>query len=158
MRTAPTGKRRLRLAAVVSLAMALALMVGLLLADEQDSPAFMAAKGRVTFRTYCASCHGVEALGNGNVARFLTVQPADLTRISERYGGEFPADRIREIIDGRVEVRTHGSKEMPIWGDVFQDPLSLEGATDEDMEQRAQRMVDELVLYLETIQVTGEQH
>jgi hypothetical protein len=27
------------------------------------------------------------------------------------------------VIDGRREVRAHGSREMPVWGAVFEDEL-----------------------------------
>ena len=48
-----------------------------------------------------------------------TTAPADLTQFALRNGGVFPADRLREIIDGR-HVTSHGPREMPVWGDVFQ--------------------------------------
>ena len=55
-------------------------------------------------------------------------------------------------IDGREQVRGHGMREMPVWGDVFQtsvaDPLAADGSG----EERARTKIHELVLYLETIQ------
>lgn len=39
---------------------------------------------------YCASCHGVDAKGEGPVAKSLNVKPSDLTRIAARSGGKFP--------------------------------------------------------------------
>lgn len=116
-------------------------------------PGFMAAKGRVSFNRYCASCHGAKADGSGSVAKFLKVPPADLRKITQRAGGEFPHERLVAIIDGREEVRGHGSREMPIWGDVLQSPLSevAPGAA-EPGEQRAARMIDELVYFLKGIQ------
>jgi len=118
----------------------------------QENDGFAVAKGRTTFRTYCASCHGEEADGRGPVAQYLSIVPADLTVIADRYG-EFPTERVREIIDGRQEVRTHGSREMPIWGDIFRTPLVPSG-TPEDPEERSARIIDELVRYLRSIQVS----
>ena len=51
----------------------------------QDGAGCVAANGRVSFRLYCASCHGEDGEGNGPVAKFLTIEPADLTRIEQRY-------------------------------------------------------------------------
>ncbi|HEX3114210.1 MAG TPA: hypothetical protein VHQ48_01935 [Bradyrhizobium sp.] len=31
-------------------------------------------------------------------------------------GGVFPAERISGAIDGRVEIASHGPRDMPIWG------------------------------------------
>lgn len=123
-------------------------------AQEDDSGAgFKAAKGRVTFRTYCASCHGREAKGDGNLAKYLNTPPSDLTAISARRGGEFPREEIAEIIDGRQTTKGHGSRDMPVWGDVFQSPLAEKpGGQEEEPEERARRKVEELVLFLESIQ------
>lgn len=118
---------------------------------SQENNGFAVAKGRTTFRTYCASCHGEHADGHGAVAQYLTVPPADLTGITERYG-EFPTERVRQIIDGREEVRTHGSRDMPVWGDIFRTPLVPSERT-EDPELRSSRIIDELVHYLQSIQV-----
>ena len=86
---------------------------------EHDSS--KAAVGRAIFKSYCASCHGREARGDGPVAKYMEVAPSDLTGIAARNGGTFPDDYIAEMIDGREKgVRGHGSKEMPIWGDAFQ--------------------------------------
>ncbi len=121
--------------------------------EAQENPGFLAAKGRVTYRTYCANCHGRDGTGNGNIAEYLTVKPANLTLISQNNDGEFPEDTVFEIIDGRKPVRGHGGAEMPIWGDVFQSSLAQDPATtDETGEERAQRKIKELVLYLESIQ------
>ena len=121
-----------------------------------EHPGFLAAKGRVTFRRYCASCHGAEADGKGNVAQFLKVGPADLREFLRRYDGDFPKELIYESIDGRKVVRSHGTRDMPIWGEVFQSPLVEATAPDETGEERADRKIRELVYFLETIQLPQE--
>ena len=63
---------------------------------------------------YCASCHGVTGHGDGPVAEFLALIPIDLTKLARNNGGVFPDARITEIIDGRQQVRTHGSRDMPV--------------------------------------------
>ena len=121
--------------------------------DRIEGTGFMVAKGRVTFRVYCASCHGKSAEGNGTVAHNLTVQPANLTQIRERNEGQFPREDIAAMIDGRTLGKPHGSRVMPVWGDIFQSPLAEgEPAPLENGEERAQRKIQELVLYLESIQ------
>lgn len=71
------------------------------------------------FNTYCAVCHGTEGKGNGPAAASLAKAPADLTRISARNGGRFPEVRVTRYIAGLDEVAAHGSREMPMWGDLF---------------------------------------
>ena len=71
------------------------------------------------FDTYCAVCHGKEGKGNGPAASALAKVPADLTRISARNGGTFPEVRVRRYIEGLDEVAAHGTRDMPMWGDLF---------------------------------------
>ena len=49
----------------------------------------------------------------------LTKDMPDLTTLSKINGGVFPFARAYETIDGRQEVRAHGSRDMPIWGREF---------------------------------------
>ena len=60
--------------------------------------------GRVVYEENCASCHGPKADGQGSVAQWLKIKPADLSGISQRNGGEFPYWRIfRTIRPGKSE-------------------------------------------------------
>ncbi len=104
------------------------------------------ARGRISFRLYCRSCHGEHAKGGGPVAHMLKVPPPDLTRITARHGGEFPEEKVRRIIDGRDEVTSHGSRDMPIWADAFR---VVEESEDEAM---VQEKITRLVYYLRSIQ------
>ena len=70
--------------------------------------------GGELFARFCASCHGESGHGNGPVARTLNTVVPDVTRLRERYG-EFAADDIRQIIDGRSLVVAHGTRYMPVW-------------------------------------------
>jgi len=116
--------------------------------QEGDAPYSAYAGGR-TYATYCSNCHGASGKGDGYIASELKTKPADLTRIAERNGGEFPAERVAETIDGQKQVKLHGRREMPIWGDVFLWP---EGDTPERREVVKQK-IGELVEYLRSIQV-----
>jgi mono/diheme cytochrome c family protein len=76
-------------------------------------------KGPDLFRAYCAPCHGADGKGGGPVAPALKNRLPDLTTISRRNGGIFPARRVEEIIGGGEIIVGHGSREMPIWGPIF---------------------------------------
>ncbi len=102
-----------------------------------------AESGRL-FVTYCASCHGRSGRGDGPMAGNLRVAPANLTQLARKNGGLFPRERARRIIDGR-DVSSHGTGEMPVWGDAF---TKREGLT----EAAARARIDALVRYLDSLQ------
>ena len=103
--------------------------------------------GADMYRTWCASCHGSEGKGNGPAAAALKKAPADLTMLAKKNGGTFPAGRVRNFIEGKdaATIAAHGSREMPIWGDVFRNIANDPGAV-------TYRVVT-LSSYLETLQV-----
>ena len=82
------------------------------------APASPAADGATLFRTYCANCHGASGRGDGVMAGQLRRVPPDLTTFATRNGGVFPAERVRQVIDG-TGIAAHGDREMPVWGAVF---------------------------------------
>jgi len=112
-------------------------------ADQEDA----VDQGRLLYRIYCQNCHGESGRGDGPTAEMMKVKPADLTRISRRNGGEFPADRVARTIDGRELVRGHGNRRMPIWGLSFQE---LDQDTNQENEVREK--IRKLTQYLESIQ------
>ena len=76
--------------------------------------------GRELFDFYCAPCHGRDARGHGPVAAALKMPPADLTALSRRNGGAFPAARIEAFVaNGSDESPVHGTGDMPVWGPIF---------------------------------------
>lgn len=75
--------------------------------------------GKREFEVYCASCHGMDARGKGPNASSLGTAPSDLTLIAERNAGRFPTERIISVIDGRAWIESHGSRDMPVWGDRY---------------------------------------
>jgi mono/diheme cytochrome c family protein len=76
------------------------------------------AQGRFLYLQYCASCHGRYADGKGPVVPALSTPPANLRLLSERYGNPLPEDQIARFIDGRADVKAHGPRDMPVWGEV----------------------------------------
>jgi len=78
-------------------------------------------RGRKLYVQYCASCHGMDAKGNGPVTSELKTAPSNLTTIAQRHGGKFDAIHVQLNIDGEKEVPAHGSRDMPVWGAYFRE-------------------------------------
>jgi len=53
--------------------------------------------GDSLFKTYCATCHGPTAKGDGPLADHLRFRPPDLTLFAKRNGGKFAADKVERI-------------------------------------------------------------
>ena len=111
------------------------------------------ALGKQDFGTYCASCHGESGRGDGPVAEFLALEAADLTKLARRNGGQFPAERVEQVIDGRGEVKVHGPRDMPVWGDWFDSEADQPGLRAEEREIVVRERIAALTAYLETLQV-----
>lgn len=128
------------LAAGVTLAPGLATMASAQ-TYQQSTP------GAEVFRTYCATCHGTSARGDGPLASSMKKKPADLTEIAKRNGGVFPSDLVFKTIDGRQPVRGHGGPDMPVWGDAFTKSREAGDA------ERVKTVIDSLVAHLESLQL-----
>jgi mono/diheme cytochrome c family protein len=103
--------------------------------------------GPALYKTYCSSCHGTSATGDGPIADALRRRPADLTAIARRARGTFDRDKVHQMIDGRVPVKGHGGPDMPLWGDAFK--RSGDGYDEGAVRAR----IDLLVTHLESLQV-----
>jgi len=108
-----------------------------------------ASGGEAMYRDYCGSCHGFDAKGNGPLVTVLTVHPTDLTQLSKKNHGVFPALRLAKIIDGRETVRAHGTPEMPVWGHQF--TLQEKGAMGTEKAAVSGR-IHAVIAYLKSIQ------
>jgi mono/diheme cytochrome c family protein len=75
--------------------------------------------GQEMYTVYCAVCHGRDGKGNGPAAEALKVPPPDLTILAEKNENKYPFDRVRSAITGDIRLPAHGSKEMPVWGQLF---------------------------------------
>ncbi len=78
-----------------------------------------ASDPRAMFDSYCAACHGKGGTGDGPAAKGLSKAPADLTRIAARNGGTYPDVKVKRYIEGADEIPAHGSRDMPMWGELF---------------------------------------
>lgn len=112
------------------------------------APASEAEDGKRLYRVHCQACHGDSGQGDGPMKDQLEMMAPDLTTIAARNDGEFPTERIHQVIDGRQESLAHGTREMPVWGFTFQST-----GRDTDQEQEIRGMVSALARYLESLQV-----
>jgi hypothetical protein len=112
--------------------------------DESIDPV---ERGRIAFENFCASCHGLDGSGNGPVAEYLTVPLNDLRLLKTQHNGAFPFELVYETIDGRDDVRAHGTRVMPVWGNVWTE---VDGSPmpQEFIDQR----INEIVEYVRSIQ------
>ena len=131
---------------VVSCFILLGLGGGVSPAQESD----VVELGKREFQRSCATCHGVDATGNGPAAAALLVKPADLTQLAKHHGGVFLFWRTYEKISGQDEQRIpgHGTREMPIWGERFR----FAPQASEDQKTSVRGRILSLVHYLQSIQ------
>ncbi len=110
----------------------------------KESYAAQIERGKSLFSQYCVGCHGEDA--TGLTIDSLEIQPSDLTLLKMENGGyEFPTNDVAVMIDGRQWVAAHGSRAMPVWGDVFN--------SDQDPEEKEFKgKLGELIAYLMSIQ------
>jgi mono/diheme cytochrome c family protein len=102
-------------------------------------------QGPALFKAYCAACHGSNGKGGGPISQSLKIPPPDLTKISLRNHGKFPASRIEKTITGEEPLAaSHGTREMPLWGPIFSQV-----AWDQDL---GRVRVYNLVQYLKSLQ------
>jgi mono/diheme cytochrome c family protein len=104
-----------------------------------------AASGQEMYKNYCAVCHGVEGKGNGPAAEALKVPTPDLTTLAQKNGGKYPAMRVSTVLRGEQMMPSHGSKDMPVWGDLF---WHLSGGRGSEVQQR----IANLNTYIESLQ------
>ena len=107
--------------------------------------------GKREYERTCSLCHGLDGKGHGVYAFELTIAPSDLTLIEKKNYGVFPYKKLYQIIDGRKEVKSHGARDMPIWGDRYSSEIWLE-TNPQNYETFIRGRIFELLLFLETIQ------
>jgi mono/diheme cytochrome c family protein len=103
------------------------------------------------YETACAVCHGISGRGDGNLVQFLNVKPTDLTKLSANNDGVFPFLKVFQIVDGRTLVSGHGERDMPVWGNRYQEEIG-ETYGPYGGERAVRARVLELVYYIQSIQ------
>jgi len=71
-----------------------------------------------------------------------------LTKIAARRDGNFPAGELAVYIDGRSMPSAHGSRAMPVWGEILSEDL-VEGERGEELVRGRVRMI---LIYLKSVQ------
>lgn len=104
-------------------------------------------QGKASFDSYCTSCHGASATGDGPVAAALTIKPTDLTQLRNDNDGTFPTEMVYSAIDGREVMYSHGTREMPIWGNIWRENDG-KPRPEEDVHEQ----ISQIVEYLRSIQ------
>lgn len=118
----------------------------ILISSSAIAAASDVAQGRAIYLRDCASCHGANAEGNGPVARALKTPPTNLRLLSDLYGNPLQEDKVARAIDGRAEVKAHGPRDMPVWGERFSYESRDRSA------QEVKELIRNLVAYLQSIQ------
>ncbi|MBI3757054.1 MAG: c-type cytochrome [Deltaproteobacteria bacterium] len=115
-------------------------------AQEQE----VAAVGKPLYEDNCMVCHGHKAKGDGPMVTFglLSVPVPALTQLSKRNNGHFPFWKVYRIIDGREEVKGHGAREMPLWGDEFR----MDVGSSAMLQTEVRGKILSLVYYLQSVQ------
>ncbi len=111
--------------------------------------AFADELGKADFDQYCATCHGMDATGGGDLTELMTVKVPDLTQISAGNEGVFPMLDVIHVIDGRTGVRAHGGP-MPVYGSIFSAEAADHGTFTAALEARGR--VLSVAYYLEGLQ------
>jgi len=113
--------------------------------QHEPAPVTSAASGSEMYKSYCASCHGKDAKGDGPAAPALKAALPDLTTLAKRNDGKYPALRVTSILRGKEALVAHGDQEMPVWGPVLRGVSSSEAIVD--------LRISNLNKYLESLQV-----
>ncbi len=107
------------------------------------SPLSAQSGGQEAFERHCALCHGLDGRGFGPLADAMKLTPTDLTRLAARNNGEFPANRVADVIRNGGAVLGHGSSAMLAWGNYF---------AEKGQPKVAKERIADLVGYIKSLQ------
>lgn len=113
--------------------------------------------GEDEYKSHCAVCHGPDGKGNSAFSGLITIALPDLTRLSANNGGVFPLNRVYAIVDGREELKAHGTRYMPIWGSRYSAELTeaidpFLPNREKAIEKIVNTRIVELVFYIASLQ------
>ena len=107
--------------------------------------------GEELFRELCAACHGVSGTGDGPAASAMAKPVSNLTTLTSNNDGMFPFEQVEASITGNSRVVAHGTLDMPVWGQRFEElrpdwkPFRRKAL--------ARQRIFNLTLYIEGLQV-----
>ena len=102
--------------------------------------------GKQMYSSYCAPCHGMDGRGQGPVAPALKAPVPDLSLLARNNHGKYPDAHIYTVLENGVDIASHGSAEMPVWGPIL-------GRMNHTNNQDRLLRVANLSRFLETLQV-----
>ncbi|HZR83341.1 MAG TPA: c-type cytochrome [Candidatus Binatia bacterium] len=105
-------------------------------------------QGKKLYMKYCATCHGPSGTGDGVAASTFKTKPVDLTMLAKQSNGTFPTMKVLSIVKGDSPVAAHGSREMPVWGEILGRPLDTGMYKQDDVDLK----ILSIVSYLKSIQ------
>lgn len=109
--------------------------------------------GKKEFQNNCAVCHGSSGKGDGSFVELLKQAPSDLTLISKRNDGVYPLIKVYNLISGVDRIASHGTLEMPIWGERYNQQIVQElGPMNTGPSPSVRERILELVFYIGTLQ------
>ncbi len=112
-----------RIAALVTMLLFMSVTAAMAQENIKKAPIKMtsAASGEEMFNTYCAVCHGTSGKGDGPASTEFKIPPANLTLLAKNHNGTFPEAYVAQVIlTGPRDAKAHGSKDMPVWGRLFE--------------------------------------
>ena len=77
--------------------------------------------GEELFNELCAACHGVSGKGDGPAASAMAKPVTNLTVLSSSNDSVFPFKQVEKSITGKSQVVAHGTIDMPVWGQRFEE-------------------------------------
>ena len=109
------------------------------------------AEGKMLYRNYCATCHGLTGEGAGPMGPALILQPTDLTTLQRDNDDVFPLLRVVKRIDGRDPLVGHGSP-MPVFGPFFEGGRDIALRTQAGQSILTSHPVAEIISWMRSIQ------
>jgi mono/diheme cytochrome c family protein len=107
--------------------------------------------GEELFQELCAACHGASGKGDGPAASAMAKPVSNLTVLASNNDGVFPMKQVEDSITGKTQVVAHGTLDMPVWGQRFE-----ELRPDWKLYRRkalARQRIYNLTLHIESLQV-----
>jgi mono/diheme cytochrome c family protein len=105
--------------------------------------------GKDVYDSHCAVCHGTSGAGDGPYVGLLNIAVPDLTTLAKRNGGMFPSSRVYDTIDGTLSLPAHGTRTMPIWGQIIRNKAAPRNRNPQSF---VRSTILSLVLYIQRLQ------
>ena len=120
--------------------------------DVTLTPSGKVVSGGEEYRRFCAQCHGLEGKGDGPVASELKTPPANLTLIAKNNNGTYPYQKVFDTISGKNLIKSHGTREMPMWSLELAMPRHGGGGTIRRSTYQVNQEMKRITDYIKSIQ------